>query len=301
MLPRATRLALEESPLDVRFDAPLLKRTWWRAGGPADALVDCPDRGSLQLARAIASETDCPFFVLGNASNLLVADAGIRGMVVRLTGELAKTEEVPGALILGGGVKLVVLVSRMMRNGWTGLEFLAGIPGTVGGAVKMNAGTHLGEVVDALEAVELVLADGEAKVVEASELKLTYRHSELPPGAVVSSARFRLTEGDPEESRRLIQEHLDRRKATQPVDKCTCGSTFRNPPGDHAGRLIESCGLKGFQIGQARVSKKHANFIENQGAARAADIRAVIEHVQNTVEAHTGVKLVREVHYVGEW
>lgn len=298
---QAVKDALITADVPARFDAPLLKRTWWRTGGNADVLIDCPDLDTLCTVRRIATEHDVPLFVLGNASNLLVADAGIRGIVVRLTKQLAQIEPEPGALLLGGGVKMMMLVSRMMKNGWAGLEFMAGIPGTVGGAVRMNAGTHLGEVVDGLVEVQLVLADGSVEWRSAESLKLTYRHSELPEGSIVAAARFRLTDDDPEASRATIQAHLDRRAATQPVDRPTCGSTFRNPPGDHAGRLIEACGLKGFTIGKAKVSEKHANFIENTGGATAADIRAVVEHVRDTVAAETGVTLVQEVHFVGDW
>ena len=301
MLSESTLSALKASSLHVAYDAPLLKRTYWRAGGAADALVDCGDLATLCEVRRIATETECPFFVLGNASNLLVADAGIPGIVVRLTGALAGTEAHDRHLFLGGGAKLVVVVSRMLRHGWTGLEFLAGIPGTAGGAVRMNAGTHLGEVVDALEAVEVVLPDASVVQLPASALKLSYRHSELPDGAIVTQTRFRLTEEDPEASKKRIEAHLDRRRETQPIDIPTCGSTFRNPPGDTAGRLIEACGLKGFQIGQARVSHKHANFVENHGGASAREIRAVVEHVQHTVEVQTGISLHREVHFVGAW
>lgn len=301
MLPETTRTALDASGIPVAYDAPLLKRTWWRAGGPADALIDCADLATLCAVRRIATDTDCPFFVLGNASNLLVADAGIPGIVVRLTGALAGTEAHDSHLFLGGGAKLVVVVSRMMKNGWTGLEFMAGIPGTAGGAVRMNAGTHLGEVVDALEAVEVVLPDASVHELPAAALKLSYRHSELPDGAIVTQTRFRLTGDDPDASRKRIQAHLDRRRDTQPIDIPTCGSTFANPPGDSAGRLIELCGLKGFQIGQARVSHKHANFVENHGGASAHEIRTVVEHVQHTVELQTGVTLHREVHFVGAW
>ncbi|MCB9673924.1 MAG: UDP-N-acetylmuramate dehydrogenase [Alphaproteobacteria bacterium] len=310
-LPEATLEALDDAGVAVQLDAPLVKRTWWRVGGTADALVQADDLRTACLVRRIATETGCPLFVLGNASNLLVADAGIRGIVVRLGGSLAQIEEEPAtepriyagpeALVLGAGLKLTVLVGRMLKNGWTGLELFAGIPGTVGGAVRMNAGTSLGEVVDALVDVEIVQPDGSLALLEAEALAMAYRTAVLPPDTIVVSARFRLTDADPEASRHHIEAHLERRKATQPIDQPSCGSTFRNPDGDHAGRLIEAAGLKGFTIGGAQVSEKHANFIVNTGDATATDIRAVIEHVQDAVASRFGVQLVREVHFAGDW
>ena len=300
-LPQDTLLALQEAGVEVQLDAPLLKRTWWRAGGPADGLVQCPDLPTLQAVRRIATHTGCPLFVLGNASNLLISDAGVRGLVIRLSHDLAQIQPTPGALKLGGGVKMVVLIGRMLRHQWTGLEFMAGIPGTIGGAVRMNAGTGMGEVVDALIEVQLVLADGQLQVQSASSLDMSYRTAHLPTGSIVATATFRLTEEDPAESRARIDAHLARRRATQPVDQPSCGSTFRNPPGHHAGQLVEAAGLKGFQIGGALVSPLHANFIVNTGEATAADIRQVIEHVQRTVLEQTGVPLQREVHFAGDW
>jgi UDP-N-acetylmuramate dehydrogenase len=301
-----TAEALSDAGIAVQIDAPLARRTWWRAGGAADALLDVPDLDTLQAVRRITTETGCPLFVLGNASNLLISDAGVRGVVLRLTGDLAKVEALPDdqLLIVGGGAKLVVLTSRMLRNGWTGLEWMAGIPGTVGGAVKMNAGTSLGEAVDSLLDVGLVTAAGTYETLPAEALGLSYRTSHLPDGSIVAHARFRMGPTDPDTiaaSAETIQHHLDRRRATQPIDQPSCGSTFRNPPGDHAGRLIEAAGLKGFRIGDAQVSQKHANFLVNLGGATATDIRRLVEHVQQAVEAQSGVRLVREVHYAGDW
>jgi UDP-N-acetylmuramate dehydrogenase len=282
-------------------DAPLVKRTWWRAGGPADRLVDVGSLADLVAIRRAATEADVPLFVLGNASNLLISDRGIRGVVVRLVKGLAGCTVDTGILTVGAGLKLVVLTSRMLKHGWTGVEFVAGIPGTVGGAVRMNAGTTLGEVVDRLIDVEVVLRDGAVRTLPVDALGMAYRTCHLPDGAIVASARFQLTDADPAASRASVEHHLERRKATQPIDQPSCGSTFRNPPGDSAGRLIEAAGLKGFAIGAARVSPKHANFIVNEGGATAADIRRVVEHVRRTVAEVHGVALHQEVHYAGDW
>jgi UDP-N-acetylmuramate dehydrogenase len=294
--------ALHAAGIPFREDAPLRNRTWWRAGGPADAYLEVPDRRTLAEVASIAHRTGTPLFVLGNASNLLVSDRGIRGLVLRLTGELAGCEA-DGAdrVTLGGGLKLAVLMGRAERAGWTGLELFAGIPGTVGGAVRMNAGAALGEVSDRLLSVDLVLHDGTDRRLAASELHMAYRTCELPDGAVVAAATFGLTGGDPAHSRALVADHLAHRTRTQPVDVPTCGSTFRNPTGDHAGRLIEASGLKGRRIGGAVVSQKHANFLVNTGEATADDLRGLIEAVQREVLDRHGVALVPEVHFAGDW
>lgn len=302
-LPHPIVRALERLGLPVEQDAPLIRRTWWRVGGPAGGLVSISDLDALRAVQRAAAEAECPIFVLGNASNLLVSDAGIPGLVVRLTGALADihAEGEPPILTLGAGLKLIPFVRRAERLGWTGLEMLAGVPGTIGGAVVMNAGTGLGEVVDALIDVEVVHLDGSVETLPTSALEMTYRTARLPRGAIVARARLRTTGGAPAASARQIREHLAYRARTQPIDVPTCGSTFRNPPGDRAGRLIEATGLKGYRIGGAEVSPKHANFIVNTGDATAADIRRLITHVQREVEAAHHVRLTREVHYAGDW
>ena len=300
-LPHPTQRALADAGIAVELDASLVKRTWWRVGGPADGLIDVSNLETLRSVLRIAHGTGCPVFPLGNASNLLISDRGIRGLVLRLRGELAKVEPLPGAVRLGAGLKLVLLLSRTLKNRWTGLEFFAGIPGTVGGAVRMNAGTSLGEVVDGLIEVQIVTRDGRVQTLAADALRMAYRTCHLPQGSVVATATFRLTDTDPDLSRAAVEHHLARRRRTQPVDKPSCGSTFRNPEGDHAGRLIEAAGLKGFAIGGARVSTKHANFIVNTGSATATDIRRLIEHVQHEVSTHSAIDLVREVHFAGDW
>ncbi len=302
-LPEPVAAALSTAGVPFAVDVPLRKKTWWRTGGPADGFARVERLDQLVAVQRVAAEHDLPVFCLGNASNLLVSDRGIRGLVVRLKGELAAVEASgdPPRLRVGGGARLVSLVQRMQREGWTGLELFAGIPGTVGGAVRMNAGTALGETADALVDATLVLRGGEVRTVPASDLRMRYRHAELPAGAIAAFATLRTTGEDPETSRARIAHHLAYRARTQPVDVPTCGSTFRNPPGDTAGRLIEAAGLKGFALGGARVSPKHANFIENTGGATAAEIRALIEHVQATVATRFGVRLEREVHFAGEW
>lgn len=293
--------SLAREGLITSRDEPLAKKTWWRVGGPADLWVEAGDRRGLTRVMAMASEAGLPVFVLGNASNLLVSDRGIRGVVLRLVGELAGAEADDRVMTLGGGTRLVQLLKRAEREAWTGLEMLAGIPGTIGGAVKMNAGTRLGEIKDALIDVDVVLANGEHGTLTVDDLRMSYRHSELPEGAAVASARLRRSDEDPATAFEHVREHLAYRARTQPVDVPTCGSTFRNPEGDTAGRLIESCGLKGTRIGAAQVSEKHANFLVNTGGATASELRDLIEHVRATVAERTGVQLRPEVVLAGEW
>jgi UDP-N-acetylmuramate dehydrogenase len=289
------------SALDVKEDEPLVRKTWWRVGGPADGYVEVSTLSELQTAARACHSTGCPLFVLGNASNVLIADRGVRGLVVRLRGELADTERTGNTLRVGGGAKLVSLVRKVPKEGWTGLEMLAGVPGTMGGAVKMNAGTRLGEISDVLVSVGLVMPDGSKRTVPRDKLPMRYRHGGLPEGAIVAWATVRVGSRTAGESKALIDEHLAYRAETQPVDVPTCGSTFRNPDGDSAGRLIESCGLKGYRVGGARVSEKHANFIENTGGATAIDIRRLINEVQTTVWRQRKVLLDPEVKFVGDW
>lgn len=292
--------ALRAAAVPFREDEPLAKKTWWRVGGPADGWVEVANATTLGTLLGIAHRLAVPVFILGNASNVLVADAGVRGLVIRLGGALAESVREDDTLLLGGGLKLTLLLKRAEREEWPGVELFAGIPGTVGGAVRMNAGTKLGEVKDRLIEVRVTQPNETEVTLLAAALHLSYRHAELPPGAVVTGARFRIS-GSWDESRHAIAEHLEWRARTQPTDVPTCGSTFRNPPGDAAGRLIDTCGLKGFTIGRAQVSPKHANFVVNLGGATATELRTLIETVRDRVQEHTSVLLHPEVIFAGAW
>jgi UDP-N-acetylmuramate dehydrogenase len=294
--------ALRTAEIPFERNVPLSRRTWWRAGGPADAMATIRSVEALSSVQQLARRAGVPITVLGNASNLLVSDAGIRGLVITLDGTLAAIEDIGSRqLELGAGAKLVVVLARARRHGWTGLECFAGIPGTVGGAIRMNAGSSLGETSAPLVSVEVVRSDGSVETYDKGALQLSYRTCVLPDDAIISRARFATTDADADASDEIVREFLEKRKATQPLDLPSCGSTFRNPPGDAAGRLLEQAGLKGFSIGGAEVSPKHANFVVNNGGATAADIRGVILHMQRTVEERFGVRLAPEVHFVGEW
>ena len=304
-----TRQQLGDLRGRVRFDEPLSRHTTFRVGGPADALVEPADEADLLRALAIAHGAGAPVTVLGEGSNVLVSDLGVRGVVLRLRAgfdEIAVTRDAfgPGAhrLDAGGGVAIFRLLKECRDRRLSGLELLAGVPGTVGGAVRMNAGTYLGETRDAC--VEIVkVATGAAPVpvtVSAAALGFRYRHTNLGPGDIVLRASFKVRDADSELYAK-IDALLERRKQTQPLSLPNAGSFFRNPPGDKAGRLIEAAGLKGARIGGAEVSTLHANFLVNAGGATASDLRALGEHVQAVVQRRFGVTLEWEVKLMGEW
>ncbi len=285
---------------EIVRDAPLAPRTTIRVGGPADLLVRPSDPGALaELLRAVR-ELGVPLHVLGGGANTLVADAGVRGVVLRLPPDLAPEQVSPGRLVLGAGQPTSRLWVRAHALGLVGMEFVAGIPGTLGGAVAMNAGTRVGEMKDIVSRVELATADG-AGFVDAAALGFAYRTCRLPAGAVATRVELALREGDVAASERVMQEDRDRRRRTQPLDRPTFGSTFRNPPGDFAGRLIEAVGLKGHRIGGALWSDVHANFVVNAGGATARDVLALVNVARSRVKDRLGVALETEVRLLGEF
>jgi UDP-N-acetylmuramate dehydrogenase len=283
------------------FDAPLAAYTSWRVGGPADRLylpADAPDLG-LYLQTVPVSE---PVFWLGLGSNLLVRDGGIRGVVICTKNRLRRIERLDGARVFAQtGVPCAHIARFCADAGWEGGEFLAGIPGTLGGALAMNAGAFGGETWELVERLQTIDRHGVCRWRSPAEFTIGYRSViGLPVDEWYVGAELSLRMGDTAVSRGKIRELLARRASTQPTNLPSCGSTFRNPPGDHAGRLIEACGLKGFQIGGAQVSPKHANFIVNLGHASADDIERVLLHVRSEVSRQCGVNLHPEVRIVGE-
>jgi len=285
----------------VTEKAPMDRLAYWRVGGCADYLVEVSNVVQLRGVLDVAKRVGTPVTVLGNGSNSLIHDDGVSGIVLRLKGELSDLRMAGTVADVGAGMMLVVLLSRLDRAGLAGAEPFAGVPGTVGGAVVMNAGTTLGEVSDFLISVDAVLEGGELVTIPASDLRLSYRHSVLPKGAVIVRAKFQLTSVDLEEKRSQRMKLIAARKATQPLDLPSCGSTFTNPPGDHAGRLIEAAGLKGHRIGGASISAKHANFIVNHGDATARDIHALIQLAMSEVRSQFDITLTPEVRYLGDW
>ena len=284
---------------ELRCDEPMSRHTSWRAGGKADLFFIPASVEDLQaFLRDLDAET--PIFWLGIGSNLLVRDGGLRGVVVSATGILKDLERVEPYLVrAGSGVPCTRLARQCIRWGLGPSEFFAGIPGTVGGALTMNAGAHGGETWERVESVLTIDRAGQIHRRSPAEYEVGYRNVTGPPNEWFLEATFRFEPGV-EASMDAMKEMLERRKATQPLGLPSCGSVFRNPPGDHAARLIEAAGLKGYRIGGAEVSPKHANFIINTGDATATDIEALIEHVRQSVIEHHGVELQHEVRIVGE-
>jgi len=282
----------------------LAKYTTWRAGGIADSLYLPADRDDLAsfLRQLTVFEA---VTVLGLGSNTLVRDGGVRGTVVVMHNPGAALAVMDGLVYADAGAASPKLARFAATHGCVEAEFLAGVPGTVGGALAMNAGCYGGETWRYVVRVEVLTRKGVFVVRTPADYAIGYRSVRRADGAaldgIFTGAWFRFPQGDATKARARIKDLLARRIATQPLALPNAGSVFRNPPGDHAARLIESCGLKGYAIGGARVSEKHANFIVNpRGGAKAADIEALIAHVRETVRMHTGVELEQEVRVVGE-
>jgi len=288
----------------LRYEASLAPHTTWRAGGPADVTYLPADRDDLAVFLRQLPIFE-PVTVLGLGSNTLVRDGGVRGAVVLMHNPGGALAVADGLVYVDAGVACPKLARFAARHDCTGAEFLAGVPGTVGGALAMNAGCYGGETWPHVAKAEIVRRDGTFGIRTPSDYAIGYRSVKRADGreadGIFTAAWFRFPAGDGDAARARICELLARRIATQPLELPNAGSVFRNPPGDYAARLIESCGLKGFAIGGAKVSEKHANFVVNPGRrARAADIEELIEHVQRVVAQQTGVRLEREVRIIGE-
>ncbi len=279
---------------------PMSRHTTWRVGGPAEWYFRPAGRDDL-VAFLVRLPESVPVTFVGLGSNLLVRDGGIRGVVVATHKALSGLRvEAGGRVYAEAGVASAQVARFSNRRGLTGAEFLAGIPGCIGGALAMNAGAFGSQTWEVVESAELVSRDGSVVSLPAAGFEVGYRRVALPADSWFLSATLVLGAGDVEAGRARIAELLRKRSASQPVQSANAGSVFTNPEGDFAGRLIESCGLKGFALGGARVSEKHANFILNDGDATAADVERLIEHVRETVAARHGVLLRPEVRVLGE-
>ena len=288
----------------LAHDVSLARYTSWRCGGRADHLYTPADREDLA---AFVRQLDPrePLTVIGLGSNLLVRDGGVRGTVVVVHAALNVLNLSGGRIYAEAGVASPKVARFAATHGFAGAEFLAGIPGTIGGALAMNAGCHGGETWHHVRAVEVLTRAGAFERREPSAYAIGYRlvrrSDGTAPDGIFTAAWLEFSAGDAAVARARITQYLQRRIATQPLDLPNAGSVFRNPEGDHAARLIESCGLKGYAIGGARVSEKHANFIVNPGGkASAADIEAIIAHVRATVQQRTGIALEPEVRVIGD-
>ena len=284
---------------ELRYDEPMSRHTSWRAGGPADMFFVPADLDDLSAFLA-GLDRETPIFWHGVGTNLLVRDGGIRGVVVSATKILRDLERIDKYTVCAGaGLPCTQLARQCIRWGLGPSEFFAGIPGTVGGALAMNAGAHGGETWERVEAVRTIDREGTIHERAPAEYSVGYRSVTGPANEWFIGGTF-VFESGVEPSMETMKTMLERRKATQPLGLPSCGSVFRNPPGDFSARLIEAAGLKGYSIGGAEVSEKHANFIINTNDATATDIEELIEHVRQTVLDVHGVELVHEVRIVGE-
>lgn len=280
-------------------DAPLAPWVWFKSGGNADWLFEPKDLDDLQnFLRDL--DPAMPVMALGLGSNLIVRDDGVPGVVVRLGKAFAKVAKTGENLLdCGAGASGILVSSTARDNAIAGMEFLRSIPGTVGGFVRMNGGAYGGEVKDILVDCDVVQRDGDLVTLTVADLHYSYRHSELPDGAIVVAARFKGTAGEPE----AIQAEMDRisasREASQPLRSKTGGSTFKNPEGHKAWQLVDEAGCRGLMVGAAQVSEKHTNFLINTGNATSADIEALGEEVRSRVKAKSGIELQWEIQRVG--
>ena len=282
----------------LQLNAPLAPTTWFRAGGAAEVLVRPADAEDLaQFLRALP--LDVPVHVIGAGSNLIVRDGGLPGVTLRLARGFSAITAEAGGLIAGAASLDVTVAEHAAAAGLAGLEFLCGIPGSIGGAVAMNAGAYGGELAGVLDWAEVVTRSGEQRRLSAADLAFAYRHSALPPGAVVVRARLRAVPGAPAIIAARMAEIRASREASQPIRARTGGSTFRNPDGMKAWELIDAAGCRGLTRGAAMVSDKHCNFLINTGAASAADIEGLGEEVRRRVHAATGVTLEWEIRRIG--
>ena len=282
----------------VAYEASLQSYTSFRIGGPAEVLIEPSDVEDLCRVVAQARAEKIPIFVVGG-TNLLVRDGGIRGIVVSLAKFKAIRQEPDYVLYAEGGVGMPTLIGYAVRRSLAGLEWGAGIPGTVAGCVVMNAGTRLGEMKDSVKAVRMIDSRGRVLDIPAADIPFSYRRAHLPPG-IVMGVWLQLKPGEHSQIEQAVKEYLRYRKDTQPLTLPSAGCVFKNPPQDSAGRLVEAAGLKGARVGDAQVSEKHANFMVNVGHARAEDVLALIKKVRAGVKKQSGVRLELELKVVGQ-
>ncbi|MXO47094.1 UDP-N-acetylmuramate dehydrogenase [Erythrobacter vulgaris] len=296
-----------EAPIDtdglrgkLTPDAPLAKLVWFKSGGKADWLFEPADMDDLkEFLRRL--DGDLPIMALGLGSNMIVRDGGVPGVVIKLGKQFADVSIDDASCIVecGGGAHGILVASAARDCGVAGLEFMRGIPGTVGGFVRMNGGAYGREVSDVLIDCTVVMPGGQCHTLPAADLQYSYRHSALPKGAVVVSARFQGVKGDPEAIGAKMDEIADARENSQPLRTKTGGSTFKNPPGRKAWEMVDAAGCRGLTMGGAQVSEKHTNFLINMGDATSADIEGLGEEVKRRVYANSGVELEWEIQRVG--
>jgi UDP-N-acetylmuramate dehydrogenase len=294
------------SGVKIKVSEPLARYTSMKVGGPADFFIDVENGAALTRVLSTLHQHRTDFFLLGNGSNVLVSDRGVRGAVIHLSGEFKHIEwrqEKGGTVLVRVGAAFAVtqLVREAARKGYAGLEFAEGIPGTMGGALFMNAGAYGSEFEKVIDQVDGFTREGEPIRFSRNAMTFTYRDAHLPAGMVVTEVCLRLRQEDSAQVGSRVRELVAKRKMSQPSGYPNSGSMFRNPPGDFAGRLIEAAGLKGKKIGYAQISERHGNFIVNLGGAKGEDVRHLMELARAEVRAQFGVELVPEVRLLGEW
>lgn len=293
---------LKNKRIKVRENVPLARYTSLGVGGPADVLVEPTSTELLLTTLAILKEQRTPYKLIGNGSNLLVSDQGYRGVIVVYARGKEQLVTQGSTIIAAGNMSLVSLAKQAARRSLSGLEFAAGIPGTVGGGVAMNVGAHGSEIADILVEVRVLTEAGELECWSKDECGLIYRDSRIKSErATVLSASFDLLAAEKNEILARMKAYNATRQASQPLGQRTAGSIFKNPQGDYAGRLIEELGLKGYSRGDAQVSSKHANFIVNRGSASATDIVDLIEYIQEKTYEKFKIRLETEVEFLGEF
>jgi UDP-N-acetylmuramate dehydrogenase len=293
------------SGLTVKIAEPLARYTSMKIGGPADYFIEADNEAALARLLRILHQQGKPFCLLGNGSNVLISDRGVRGAIIHLAGEFKKAQwHEAGATAqanVGAAFQVTQLVRDAARRGYAGLEFAEGIPGSVGGALYMNAGAYGSEFEKVVDQVDGMTSSGEALHLSRAQMNFSYRDSHLPAGTVVMRVRMNLHKEESAQLSSKVRALTGKRKSSQPAGFPNSGSMFRNPPGDFAGRLIEAAGLKGKRIGQAQISERHANFIVNHGGAKADDVRRLMALAQDEVRQRFSVELVPEVKFLGDW
>ena len=286
--------------LNLLLDEPLSHYTFTKTGGPVDVLAFPKTKSEVKQVVDYCRENQVPWLVLGNASNLIVQDGGIRGVVIMLT-EMNQISVEGTMVIAEAGAKLIDTTYAALAESLTGFEFACGIPGSIGGAVYMNAGAYGGEIKDVFAEVDLLLSDGTIQTLSNEEMAFSYRHSELQKmEAIVLEARFQLTPGDHEMIKGRMDELTELREAKQPLEYPSCGSVFKRPEGHFTGQLIQEAGLQGLKWGGAQISEKHAGFIVNIDHATATDYTELIAHIQEVIKEKFDVTLETEVRIIGE-
>ena len=296
MTDEAVRAKLSELGCSFKENRSFSEVGYWKIGGVLRWLVSIGTIEQLQGVLAL----NIPYLMLGNGSNMLLSDNGFEGVAIKLVGDFKQLEWTENGLLVGAGIANSKVLRSLKKQRRAGLGSLAGVPGTIGGAIRMNAGTYLGEIGNVVDWVEW-MDDGKIHRSSADELQFRYRRVGLPWSAIILRTHLLTHTNEVDEELESIHHHLNRRKETQPLHLPSCGSVFKNPDGDYAGRLIEAVGLKGHQIGEAQISAKHANFIVNLGAASAQDVASLIRLARETVYAETGIALEPEVRREGQW